>query len=166
MTSTDRAATTLTTLPEDLCLDIVEHLDMASVFALVQTNRFFHRLAEPHNLTQPWLLDDFLCEQQWADRWFRDGYACFTCKKVLDVSHFDFCQTDGDRDKEEGMDEELRFCLPCGVGQGEYPPGREIYLGRRVRWFCAGCKKLREGNVGSMAARSVMGNLTIRFTAG
>jgi hypothetical protein len=34
-------------LPEELCMAVVEILDMQSIIALSQTNRQFHRLADP-----------------------------------------------------------------------------------------------------------------------
>lgn len=84
-------SSSLADLPEELSFNIIEELDMASIFALSRTCRKFHRLASPADPSKRAKRLDFLFEAQNFFRWgphFHDGFACFSCAKTLSRNNF------------------------------------------------------------------------------
>jgi hypothetical protein len=135
----------LVDLPEELSLAIIEQLDMASIFALSQTCRQFHKLADPADEARRGELHDFLLEVQYFDRW-SDGFACFSCNKVLPRESFARKQTRLKRGRNAAHERQvLRFCIPCGLNKNAYLPGNQVGQGDDVRFVCVICKELRDG---------------------
>lgn len=141
--SDDPAA--LSSLPEELHLAIIEKLDVASLFALSRTSRQFQRLADPLDTSRRCALEDFLIEAQYFARWqAQDGFACFTCSKVLPRNDFGDTQIKGKHGL-NGNKQRLRFCIECGVTKRRYPPGARIYQGASVQFVCRSCRQLKGG---------------------
>jgi len=135
----------LVDLPEELNLAIIEELDIASIFALSQTCRHFHKLANPADEARRGELQDFLLEVQDFDRW-SDGFACFSCNKVLHRKSFARNQTRLKRGRNAAFERQmLRYCIPCGLSENRYLPGNQVGQGDEVRFFCVICKELRNG---------------------
>jgi hypothetical protein len=89
------------------------------------------------------MLQDFLIEAQAFPRW-QDGFACFTCAKVLPRVRFANAQTKHKRGR-NGGDQKRRFCVQCGIEKGFYVPGNMVVQGDVTRIVCRQCKKLRGG---------------------
>lgn len=135
----------LADLPEELSLAIIEELDMASVFALSKTCRQFQRLANPADESRRDKLQDFLLEVQSFPRW-SDGFACFSCAKVLPRESFARSQTRLKRGRNTSPYlQMLRFCITCGVSKNLFAPGSQVVQGDVVRFVCRSCKQLRNG---------------------
>lgn len=120
----------LLVLPEELSLAIIEELDMASIIALSQTCRQFHRLSNPHDPSKRDELLDFLLKAQDFPRW-KDGFACFSCTKVLPRERFserqsgarlEQCEEEGGRgghyiiDGKTRRSSEASVCVPSELG--------------------------------------------------
>jgi hypothetical protein len=133
----------LATLPEELCLKIIEKLDMSSIIALSQTSRRFKRLSDPTDESRRSLLHEFLIEVQAFPRW-QDGFACFTCAKVLPRSRFANAQTKLKRGRNGGQ-QERRFCVQCGLEKGLHVPGNMVVQGEVIRMVCRQCRRLKGG---------------------
>jgi hypothetical protein len=133
----------LATLPEELCLNIIEKLDMRSIISLSQTSRQFNRLSDPTDESKRSLLREFLLEAQTFPRW-KDGFACFTCAKVLPRSRFANAQTKHKRGR-NGTDQERRFCVQCGMKNGAHSPGNMVVQGDVIRMVCRQCERLKGG---------------------
>lgn len=144
-TAVDRpAAPLLGALPEELCLAVIEELDISSIIALSQTSQRFSRLANPTDESRRSIMNDFLIEAQAFPRWQRDGFACFACTKVLPRSKFADKQTKGKRGR-NGSQQDRRFCIQCGVEKGHNSPGSIVTQGDSIRMVCRGCKSLQGG---------------------
>lgn len=133
----------LSTIPEELCLSIIEKMDMSSIIALSQTNRFFNRLSDPTEKSRRSELEDFSIEVQSFPRW-QDGFACFSCAKVLPRHSFASGQTKLRRGR-NGTRQNTRFCIQCGVRKGLYVPGSMVVQDDIVRMVCRQCLQLRGG---------------------
>jgi hypothetical protein len=133
----------LATLPEELCLAIIEKLDMSSIIALSKTNRQFNRLSDPTAKSRRPMLYEFLLEAQTFPRW-QDGFACFTCAKVLPRSRFANAQSKHKRGR-NGSDQKRRFCVQCGLENGSHGPGNMVVQGDIIRMVCRQCKRLKSG---------------------
>ena len=64
-----------------------------------------------------------------------DGYACFSCYKVKRAEAFSWAQTDFAKDGSDaqGLPQNSRVCLECGISQGIYEPGICIKIAVQVR---------------------------------
>lgn len=134
---------TLETLPEEICIDIVEWLDLPSVLALSRTNHFFQRVVWPTKNSRRTHLQDLLLEAQTLTRWKGAGLACFACLTVLPLASFATAQVEGKRGA-NGTHQRKRFCIECGVGKGLYAPGNYIFpvgVGE-AQVICRKCKRL------------------------
>ena len=78
----------LSSLPGELCLAVAEECDQQSLIALSMTNRKFQRLADPYDDSRYTLMQNFLVSAQYFRRWQGEGFACFSCDKVLPKSRF------------------------------------------------------------------------------
>jgi hypothetical protein len=74
------------TLPEEICIGVIEELDMPSIFALSRTCQQFRRLSDPSDERRRHQLEAYLIQVQ-ASRWL-DGFACFSCLRVLPRRNF------------------------------------------------------------------------------
>lgn len=151
----------LESLPEEMCIEIFEKLDIQSIIMLSQTNRLFARLCDPADDSRRGILERFLIDAQAFPRWREDGYACFTCNKILFGHNFSTKQLKGTRGR-NGSRQETRFCVACGVEKGKYSPGSLVFPGNVTHIVCRQCKQLRRGGVccicrvcGSCRGRSV-----------
>ena len=136
----------LADLPEELNIAIIKELDMASIIALSQTSKQFHRLANPKDDSRRPELQEFLLGVQFFPRW-EDGFACFSCAKVLPREKFACSQTRQKRGRHADVANQVkRFCVQCGVGKGLYTPGSHVVQANGVlRFVCQHCKKLGDG---------------------
>jgi hypothetical protein len=133
----------LATLPEELCLAIIEKLDISSIIALSQTSRRFNRLSDPTEESRHSQMIKFLVEVQAFPRW-KNGFACFFCLKVLPRCRFTDKQTKSPRGR-NGSEQEGRFCIQCGIEKGWSPPGSMVKQGDVIRMVCRQCKRLEGG---------------------
>lgn len=100
---------------------------MASLFALAQTSKLFHRLSDPYDILRKNSLEEYLVKTQYFPRWEGTGLACFSCKKILSKYRFAYAQTKGKRGL-NGLQQKTRFCLQCGIQKRKYTPGSCIHL--------------------------------------
>jgi hypothetical protein len=135
---------TLAALPEELCMAIVDVLDIPSLIALSQTSRQFHRLADPYDDSRRSQMREFLAKAQYFPRWLADGFACFTCTKVLPRDRF----ADKDMVKKRGkgnVQERKRSCIQCNMATGRLSPGSMVFQGTTLRRVCQRCRMLKGG---------------------
>jgi hypothetical protein len=121
---------------------VVEILDMQSIIALSQTNRQFHRLADPYDESRRSQLRQFLTRAQSFPRWLADGFACFTCTKVLPRDRF----ADKDMVKKRGkgkVQERKRSCIQCNMATGRLSPGSMVWQGTTLQRVCHHCRLLK-----------------------
>ena len=133
----------LTTLPEELCLDIIDKLDMKSIIALSQTSKLFSRLADPHHRSRRPLLEKFLIESQFSPRWRKRGLACFICLRVLPQKDFAARQTIKKRGR-TSLSQTRRFCVKCGVETFRYKRGNRIVQDGVTKVVCLKCNKVKK----------------------
>jgi hypothetical protein len=131
-------------LPEEICIGVIEELDMPSIFALSQTCRRFLRLSDPSDECRRHQLEAYLIQVQAFPRWL-DGFACFSCLKVLPRGNFSNGQTKLKRGR-NGSQQYRRFCKQCGIDKELYAPGSMVSQGDDVRVVCRQCKQLRGGS--------------------
>lgn len=131
-------------LPEELCIAVVEQCDMPSIIAFSQTSHHFHRLANPKDDCRRAQMQEFLVKAQTFPRWQEDGFACFSCFKILPRNEFTAKQTKSPRGR-NGVDQSQRFCIPCGVSTGRFRPGNIVKQGGSLRILCCQCKQLKGG---------------------
>ena len=139
-------ASLLAALPEELCLAIIDELDMPSIFALSETSRFFNRLANPTADSRRPLLTEFLLEAQDLPRWKRTRFACFACNKILPRHRFIDSQVATILGKGASQ-EKTRHCVQCAVKEGHFALASVVTQYSRERVLCAQCKKLIGGVV-------------------
>lgn len=147
MADETKSASTLSissTLPEEICLTIVENLDIRAVFALSRSSRRFHRLSNPYDQCRRTSLENFLLEAQYFPRWRGDGFACFSCQKILLRESFAEGQRKGKRGLNGGQ-QLGRFRIQCGLKEGRYCPGSQVVQGNIARVVCRQCQKLEGG---------------------
>jgi hypothetical protein len=85
-----------TALPEEICIGVIEELDMPSMFALSRTCQRFRRLSDPSDECRRHQLEAYLIQVQAFPRW-PDGFACFSCLRVLPRGNFSNGQTKSKR---------------------------------------------------------------------
>jgi len=146
----------LSGLPEELCLAVIEQCDMPSIIALSQTSHHFHRLANPKNDCRRAQMQEFLTKAQtfprwqpqdwekYRDGWRRCGYACYTCKQVLPSDRFADKDVKGTAGP-QGRRYNKRCCVQCGLKTGRLPPGSVVKQGTTRRFVCRPCKELKGG---------------------
>jgi hypothetical protein len=134
----------LSSLPEELCLAVIEKCDMASIIALSMTNRKFQRLADPYHKSRHSQMLEFLAKAQDFPQWQGEGFACFSCDKVLPKSRFSKTHLTGKRGR-NGGGQKRRFCVQCGVDKGLFPPGAVVKQGGCTFFVCRHCKDLKGG---------------------
>lgn len=154
----------LADLPEELSLAIIEELDMASIFNLSHTSRKFHRLADPADPSKREKRLDFLFEAQNFSRRGThqdDGFACFSCAKVLSRNNFPCSQT---KSKGEPQSQQRQRC--CFLCVARKPRSQESsrlfrysfeedpypYGGDEKKAVCLAC---REGQSGGSCRRAL-----------
>jgi hypothetical protein len=116
----------LAALPEELCMAVVETLDMQSIIALSQTSRQFHRLADPYDDSRRSQMREFLANAQYFPRWLAGGFACFSCAKVLPRDRF---ANKGmvKKSRKGNIREHKRSCVQCHMATGRLSPGSMVF---------------------------------------
>jgi hypothetical protein len=148
----------LSSLPEELCLPVIENCDMPSIIALSMTNRKFQRLADPNGKARHSLMLEFLAKAQdfpqWQLRgefqrlregWRKCGYICYTCKKVLPSDRFADKDVKGTRGGRAARRYTKRGCIQCGLKTGRLAPGSVVKQGDTRRFVCRQCGELNGG---------------------
>ena len=141
------AMSSLQGLSNEVCLAVVEHLDMSSFLALSLTSHHFHKLTNLKEEFRRPLLREFTFRAQTLPQWQKDrkdGFACSICLKLLPRIEFTDTQTKGPRGR-NGGDQINRFCIPCGVKSGRFSPGSIVKQGDRLRVVCWQCKDVKGG---------------------
>jgi hypothetical protein len=126
---------------------VIEKCDMPSLTALSETSRQFQRLADPYDKSRRSLMEEFLIEAQAFPRWQQDqqdGFACFSCTKVLPRARFTTKHTKGIRGRNGGCQYQ-RSCIQCGMDKDLFVPGSVVKQGRVTRFKCRQCKLLKGG---------------------
>jgi hypothetical protein len=134
-------------LPYELSVAVIEQCDMSSLIALSETSRQFQRLADPYDKSRRSLMESFLIEAQTFPRWQQDpqdGFACFSCTKVLPRARFTTKHTKGIRGRNGGCQYQ-RFCIQCGMDKDLFVPGSIVRQGGVTRFKCRQCKLLKGG---------------------
>lgn len=125
-------------LPGELQNNVIFYLRYQDAICLSQVSRYFHNVIDPQ-AWPPAEKENFALEAEGWERYNkacsfdpcnheqRDGYACFSCYKVLDKSGFSRKQTErkGIKDSRRyGRGRHTRFCIDCGIRRGIYKPGK------------------------------------------
>lgn len=137
-------------LPDELCVEIIDNLDMESFIQLSQVNKQFRRLCDRHDPSKRDAMHKYLLERQDDDD---ICFACFTCLQPRSFLAFTRSQITGKRGA-NGKDQKKRWCVRCGLEKGHLKPGNLIIRGLRghpdlnkMEYICILCKQLKEGNV-------------------
>jgi hypothetical protein len=142
--NSDVKGPSFTGLPEEIWIVVIEELDMPSIFALSQTCRRFRRLSDPNDKCRRHQLEAYLIQVQAFPRWL-DGFACFSCLKVLPRANFSSAQTKQKRGR-NGSQQYRRFCIRCGIDKNLYVRGSMVVQGGDICMVCRQCGQLRGGN--------------------
>ena len=111
----------LVELPAELHLEIVEQLDVLSLIMLSGVNKLFNELCDWKHTSRRDELHDRLCEAQFYARRTQDGYACFSCCKVLSGDCFSGTQA---RMLVRGLGLH-RCCMSCNREKAKVPDWEE-----------------------------------------
>jgi hypothetical protein len=142
-------ASPLEQLPGELLNKILDLLGYLDAVRLCRVNTHFSSIVNP----QQWPVEQKVEETHEAERWERhnrvflanrfdndnikkftvmtDGFACFSCFKVLDKSKFARNQTERQRAKSSYSYLHLghrRCCMDCCLALGIYKPGTIIHI--------------------------------------
>lgn len=157
-------APTFSSLPVEIHLEIVNHLDISTRFALAYTSRYFNQVT-PRQVPPVTNMDklDYLCT---AETWPMfvplslesshltfllivlltippryDGYfSCSQCLKMRPGSAFAIRQLQGKRGC-GNWDNARRFCISCGIRKQIYQPGHVIPIDEISRFTICWCSK-------------------------
>lgn len=147
-------------LPHEVHLAIIDSLydatvldDVPAVIALSQTNRYFHSFCDHKKLCSRSKIIRFLLLAEDFDKYEFgpdgrcrdfDGYACFTCCKVLPDHKFAEHQTVGARGRSR-KHQLWRVCTACARSLGKVAEaGSRVVEGRVQKWTYASCRKAKE----------------------
>lgn len=178
----DKPVNIIQRLPRELQLCVFDWLDYEDAIKLSQVSRYFRNTISPEAWPKA-NKERFIYDVQFNQRhnmvYFdkrciesneevlkivSDGYACFSCFKVLDRSLFSFNQTKGRFAKGSRRYEHFghsRFCIACGIQKGLYKSGKlispvvfeerrgnmfpgQVGMKRRLLVICTACKELCE----------------------
>lgn len=150
-------ATSLMSLPDEIKLIILEHIDID-----IHNTRLILRQ------THPWFRDSIpilklskeLLAAETDKRKIPQQYlVCYTCHRVLPRTRF----ADMSRKKGKGLggvQAPKRFCLECGIKHAKYSPGSFVMVDEVPGVICACCARFFQGeDVGGKEAYRTAGEL-------
>lgn len=132
-------------LPAELLLIILNHLDYSSKLAIQWTSKALYSVMEDHWISRTYTMKDLLEIERWPRFTIGqrgegtkqpiallDYFACHICLKIRSASYFSNAMMKGHRGKLSPIlspERKNRFCIPCGVRWHRYRPGVRIQFG-------------------------------------
>lgn len=131
---------TFMTLPSDVHVIIITHLDFPATAHLKHTSHYFDNLVKNIDIYQAENSTYAKVHKLWA---------CRECASLRPSFEFSDKNKRAKRAK-AGAEASKRFCIPCGVkgrcgGRSLYSPGDRIVLGGKVYFVCTACPLSTKG---------------------
>ncbi|KAH8885453.1 hypothetical protein GQ53DRAFT_355367 [Thozetella sp. PMI_491] len=131
-------------LPWEVFMQIIGHLDYRTVLSLSEVNTSFHRSIVPNALVTKKVLNDFLMEVEHFKRYPRH-LACFSCIRILPREDFARSMRYGKKGK-NGIRESKRVtrcCWECAAQKLIYPQDMRVRKGKYVYYLCHTCGQFK-----------------------
>jgi hypothetical protein len=139
----------LSTLPAEVCLDIIMELDYRDVQTLKASCRYFRyfidsSVTEASRMRQ---LEEFEELERQSHSMQPLDAPCYTCLQKKPLAHFYNPAGTYYYTAQPPLplpDAGTRYCIPCGFKTKRYAPGLQISVDNVTYLRCAGCKRLEK----------------------